>query len=336
MSRPSIRRLPPAERERRWKQHLASTNRTTPKSSQPARPSQPRSASVSKCSVDYFKSLINPFDARNAGACVPRFPTLTSRKGRYFARGVGACGTTGFGFVSFHPEMMANDASDYAVACSVDTYAGDTIDADGGSGTTRFRLNSPYSLSDFSSNLVQVRIVSAGIKVRYTGTLLNQSGRAIAIEEPDHRTLQGLNIGNVQAFDRAESVPFDKRWVVANRQPVKPSELEFNPFVPGIEAPYLAVLIGAGAGALFEWEAVLLTEEIGRIVRDKTMSHSDVNGFETVTSYLSQAGTKLFDAAANSNIDYSGIATKVLNAGANYAAHTVAASLNNGGNIRII
>lgn len=242
---------------------------------------------LSMVSRNYALALANPFDGPLA--TIPDFPSVPSARARVYATGVAQTGTTGFGFVALDPRRLAsNDLP--AVYASDSTYAGTILTA-AGAGVTSAIGNAPYSSADFTAgtNAIFGRIVAAGLRVKYSGTKLNQGGLMLGIQHPTHLSLLGLNYPQIRAYQcsRQYTVVEDSHVTVLYC-PVLVNESQFTPsfgagLITNVFTP-MAVALQAAAGSTMSvaWEAYIVVEYNGPIVRNMRPSTADPSGFAAV------------------------------------------------------
>lgn len=247
---------------------------------------------LSPCARKYIDSLIDPFEGPG-DACVPMFPSFPSLKLRVFSRGTVTVGTSGVGFV-LAQHTPANDVDNVFITGG--GYAGVTITS-AAAGVTAARNNSPYLATDFgaSQGKAQNRVVSWGIRVRYTGTRLNMGGTIIALHEPDHQSLNNFTEANLLAFERAHRFAVtDTAWTQVCYQPIATDE--FNYLGTGAAGnPYLGLFIKSTSQNTFEYECYLNYEVIGSNVRGKTPNDVDPQGTLVVTGALTQVNDGQID-----------------------------------------
>jgi len=90
--------------------------------------------------------------------------------------------------------------------------------------------NSPYACNNAYEGTGSFKLVSAGLRLQYTGTVMNQSGLIVCYHSPEHANLSGLNYNELQAFDEVDIRAVDREPCLLSCFPVKTAELQF-PFV---------------------------------------------------------------------------------------------------------
>lgn len=213
---------------------------------------------LSKCALKFALASVDPFHPDAIGACIPSAPSPPSLKAHSLFRTTATIGTQGWGFVAINPSVV-NDAKDMFFSGSL--YAGDpdagnqfllsanTILAPG----VKYQNSSPtlpYVASQLNSGaandaqIISARLVACGVRVRYIGTALNQSGMTICYSAAQHD-----NAGNVSR-SRAGYLPEtsievnDKRPCTLNMFASDITDFEY-----GVDAlPVLGI-----TGAVYPW-----------------------------------------------------------------------------------
>lgn len=168
--------------------------------------SQPSNGGVilSEPAMRYLKSFIDPFDASVKAVGIPRPGSMPSYKVTGFLRGVGVIGTAGFGFVAFSPTLVNDRAciiysgSTYAQNF-VPSIATDVVGQNAFSPAQLNMVNLPYNYSTLTTTasgatagtIIEGRVVSASLRVYYTGTTLNQSGQYYGYVDPNFESVNG-------------------------------------------------------------------------------------------------------------------------------------------------
>lgn len=279
---PNKRENPPIVRKSAKQGQKATTTANHKTHMIPARPN------LSNCGSDYARAIANPFTGPLA--CVPgQFPIQT-RKLRVYTRGTFYIGMNSAGFIfASPPNAIANDSD--CVNFSTNNYAGDgtfTGIADGGPyGTVAgARSNSDYTKADFggTGGTSQMRIVSAGLRVRYTGKELDKSGSMYAFQDPTHNSLVGVTPTQIANEAQARRCQVSREWTTVLYNPVQESDYQLttNSFPPSIGsgsalAWYMGVMVTGCVvtGSSFDYEFYVTYEVNGRNVRGMTRTHSD-------------------------------------------------------------
>jgi hypothetical protein len=147
---------------------------------------------MSPCAIRYAAAIADPFNPIAKMACVPRSPSIPSLKNTSISRITAYVGTQGFGFCLLTP-TLANDQPSiwYTTAAFTGTSvtplsANNTLTT----GVSTSTVNLPYNTAGLSSvngaYAVFGRIVSSGLRIRYTGTTMNESGAYYCYVSPTH------------------------------------------------------------------------------------------------------------------------------------------------------
>jgi len=247
----------------------AARNGASPK---PTAAGIPASGCLSSCATRYVETLADPRVGR--GACVPIPPCLPSRRLHVFVKGTHETSVTssgaGFGFIQVSPyQAVANDAT--AMLVTDTDYPNASSPTAAGTGSVAFLSNSPYAGADISGSYsgVVVRLVSAGLYIKYAGTRLQCGGSVVMMCSPNNVTLTGTTVSGLLAFESAtkqEIVPGKEYSAVWT--PKNPVDFEFStygslptsfPLVAFITAPDATVSLAYDFEAHFNYEVVGVT-----------------------------------------------------------------------------
>jgi hypothetical protein len=241
--------------------------------------------------------------------CYPGPDGFNTRKSMTFSRGtVGIQTTTNHGFFLLAPFRGANNYSgannrDAPMLFSltnpaapvpvnqmpiVDTGAG----AWAGSGGFA-NHNGDYTIANLVINAagqgIKLRLVGCGMRFKYTGPLLTESGLMHFVTEPDHITLSNYTVQEIGMFEgyfnRIIHKDNQHEWHEMTFTPVMPDDLEFHPDPRSnamstiFDNHYMGVMFtGLPAGDVIQYEVVFFWEWIGNQVRGKTLSPVDPVG----------------------------------------------------------
>jgi hypothetical protein len=247
--------------------------------------------------------------------CIPKFPAIKTRKSKYYVRGqFGIQNVNDVAFVAFAPWRLANDGittnnTDCPVLFSTTTAPFNTQgfpNLDDGtawlSGAANF--NTPYTkaqLINVDGVGIKFRVVGAGLRVKYVGNNLQMGGFENSYTDPNHGTVSNVLITVMSQFDTYTSYPIiytSKRndgWTYLTFTPVSEDDFEFHPDLIANDLwptdPYHNhfmgfVITGLPVGESMSWEAILLTEETGQNVPDKTNTPADPSGVAIATNSI--------------------------------------------------
>lgn len=258
---------------------------------------------LSDCASDYTRCLANPFTGPLA--CVPGPYPIMTRKLRVFIKSSFTIGSQGAGFVWCNPmNSLVNNhdcvnftGADYA---SAGGYAG----VANGAGTTLIqtaRSNSEYDAAAFgeSPGTAQGRVVSCGLRIRYSGTELNRAGTVVAFSDPTHSTINGMTPANISLEVQSRRFPVTRDWTTVLYMPVIAEDYQLINVSNALTAANVAAgtlswymgfqVIGAVVATSFEWEMFTVFEVNGRAVRGMTPSHSDPTGLAATMNVSNSA-----------------------------------------------
>jgi hypothetical protein len=126
------------------------------------------------------------------------------------------------------------------------------------------------------------------------GKEVDRAGRYIALEEPDHRTLDTFGAKEFLAYPGIDPLPNDERrsWKSVVWHPKLPNELAYNPTPSpnntAVNRYHIGLLIdGASPFSAFEFEVFHLFEGIGRIITNPTPSFADDGVFSRIQGVTS-------------------------------------------------
>lgn len=238
-------------------------------------------------------SLANPFNGPEQ-ACIPDFPALMSGKQRVWARGTFSTSSNalagGFGYIIGDPKWAsANDSASIVHNLPADP----TTAIDFGTGAQGY-TNSQYNFAMHGNNGITRRVVSAGLRIRYTGSELIRGGRIVGLHHPNHNTINGGTQASLLAYKEAESLPIERDvWTTILYRPVEQSDYDFGSDFPAIGATSQCFYMGFAIQAFdttgantqaFEYEFFVNFEFQGAVIVNKTPSHIDAAGHGAVNA----------------------------------------------------
>lgn len=147
---------------------------------------------LSKCAYMYALAISDPFNPACKEACVPKYPSPPSLKNTVITRFTATVGVQGIGFITLHPTIASDrpavffttalyNLTNYAILS-----ANNVLNTGVSSGT--LPLPFPTTSLGFVNGGVSAsgRIVSSGVRIRYTGTTMNESGTYQCYVSPSH------------------------------------------------------------------------------------------------------------------------------------------------------
>lgn len=172
-----------------------------------ARAMRPKTLSLSAVASKYLQSFVTPFGTNVSQASVPKNPATRSYKVTGFMRGTAYIGDTGMGFIALAPTLCKDRPCVYFSpnGYGMSTVAPPPTDltyndsaAGGGQYPANAKMsNLPYTYSELTTqnatntNDIVGRIVSASLRVYYTGTTFYEAGQYLAYADPDNLNVLG-------------------------------------------------------------------------------------------------------------------------------------------------
>lgn len=146
--------------------------------------------------------------------------------------------------------------------------------------------NGPFPLAMFgeASGQVQYRLVSACLRVKYTGTEEQRGGLLTITEHPEHQATIGKTVAQLQAYDvtRTEAVASNKWHSCHYSGPINENEIQFSTTVN--PTPFMTIVASGGNNLSFDVEAYANYEFAGDPIRDKITVTSDEQGGNAVVA----------------------------------------------------
>lgn len=295
------------------------------------------------CTKEYLQALTDPFGLSKP-ACIPDMHVVPSKKNTLITHGTLSTDTTGFGFLVVNPFCAANNlftctdtgvqylfglasySDGTATLTSVQTFQNNTSP----NGVVATPVpQSPYGIADFHDHPsavpnggidAQVRIVGAGVQIRYTGTRLNEGGTLYATRRSDGESMNAMSIPEVASRRDTITCPVNNTWKTVSYIPIQPDDYDYctngltgtrgqanittNITTAVEETRYnMGFLIkSAAASQPFEFRIIQHVEFVGKALDSVTRSHSDIVGMSAVRNVTAQtlpaiAGKSIYNAA---------------------------------------
>jgi len=191
----------------------------------------------------------------------------------------------------FNPRaMLTNDVADVGapVKYTTGTYEGTTF-VTTATGVTQSKSNSAFTEANITAEQLEARLVSAGIRLKYAGTKLNQGGTIQAIHTSDHTSLQNQALATyMQSRDEAirEALTNHSGWLSINYHPVDQDDFDYTTDHEG-DGYIMGATVNTGENIDILWEAYANFEATGAAARAKTGSFADPVGLGAVTNAFS-------------------------------------------------
>ena len=192
--------------------------------------------SFSECGRKYLTAAVSPFSADAVGACTPIVPSRPSLKvtARTYGTFVGSGAGGGPGFLIVTP-CIANDDV-VAIGTNSGYAGGNNVIVTGANATQRINFEAgdlPYTRAQLLSGTadappsVRGRIVSVGVRVRYTGSQLNLQGSILAFVSPTHANLNKQSFSEIAQRNGCFRGPISRDWTEVSTIAIDQEELEY-------------------------------------------------------------------------------------------------------------
>lgn len=273
---------------------------------------------IQPCTKHYISALTNPFDLRTL-PCIPDLHSIPTRKIKCITRGTMEVGSQGVGFILMNPHnvlpaphalgtdttaAILHSQASFAGIAAISAYPTSTP----GGVVALGQAQMPYADTQYeylwyngtkNTRGLSVRPVGVGIRARYIGTTLNQSGRMILARHPDNGDFSGTGSAQLLAYQTINSVPVSRQWQTVCYKPTSSSDYEFsgNPITSSENQKEVVATVanslkfctfnmcilveGAVPSSAFEFEVVSFYEIAGA-TDATTKSHTDLMGLSAV------------------------------------------------------
>jgi hypothetical protein len=230
---------------------------------------------ISKCGIQYGLALLDPFNVKARGACIPDAESFPVRRLSVYGRFTGRSSANGFGYATFNPyAAIAGD-----VACVRTSVLSSTATA-----TTAFDTmldsswlsNSPFTASQFGSDTMQYRIVGGGMRLFDTAPPLTTGGTVSVVTCP-YVDLNDTNFANISAYSHAHFGTYRGCKAQVNYYPSVASDMDFKTTVSSTLPIKGAIVIQSDtADPTFAGDFIVHYEVAGR-TETKVPVHTDMN-----------------------------------------------------------
>ncbi len=240
---------------------------------------------IAPCTQGYGKTLTNPFDVHGYG--LPCTPTVPSLKQSVFVKGTFNTGSNGFGFIMCQPLLGCVNDLNCVWSSTAATAITSALIAD--ADTQAYRTNAAFSSAQISGEEdgMSYRCVSAGLRIRYTGTTLNQGGTVYGIHHPTHANLDDSTLAEIRALNVTKNFSVDRDWAAILWCPILSADYAYRTNTAGASPNMLFIISVPSATSLpFEFEMHANFEYVGAPVRGMTHSQADAVGFTATQSAL--------------------------------------------------
>jgi hypothetical protein len=298
-----------SNKKRRRRNRSRKTIASQPKApNQAVRIAQARSDrfKLSECSRLYLQTLTNPFKVTGGVACIPDDKDVPSYKVLIIARGSFYVGTGKFGWVFCDPSAATYNQP--AICYTSALFAGTTTSfVDSTHTPTNTVGQFPYPDSGIGSAGILHRTVGCGLRIRYTDTELNRSGRCVPYRSNSVRdaSVAGETISAFLSRPEVPSDPVDRQWHCVTYLPTSTftgnANVDCYSYTDWCSEAAAPVPQGAGfdlgfvvdsstAGNSFEyeiyWHKEYVSCQVGSQPPGVTKSHSDSIGLSAVRNAL--------------------------------------------------
>lgn len=246
---------------------------------------------LTPCGRGFARTLFNPCGGKPV--CIPDGNPSDSRKAKFFAKGTVTCPTGGgIGFIAFDPKAGSRTGlatANQALWFGNTTYAGSTILQANGTTSVGGELNADYDTSLFVDGDLECRVVSACLRIKYSGSSFYNQGTVVGYSDPDGSSLSGKNAADLLSNDQVSQTTVSQisdRWLELLWKPHHNSE-NYTSADDGSHS--LAFIMSGTSGteaAVFQYEAYANYEFIGPVARGKTPSVSVPRDFAAVNTAI--------------------------------------------------
>jgi hypothetical protein len=185
-------------------------------------------------------------------------------------------GLGGIGFVWCRP-VVVNDQWSLAFTSAASTGGLNTALSAFTQSQLAYLANCPYTATQFGDDEVLARNTAFGVRIKYTGKLMDRNGVTYTFEHPDRENLDTWTIQQIidSNFCKQQAV-LGKKWdaAVCCSGPVSPTNLEYTKDIyQGSSHVWIGIIVTGEPGDTYMIDYANRTEYLGPIISQKTMSH---------------------------------------------------------------
>jgi hypothetical protein len=316
-----------------------------------------KKTNISMCTRMYTRALTNPWGDFSELPCIPDALIVPSKKVKTTSRGTMSTGTTGVGWIVVDPFLMVEQGGtltsqfvSYPVLATNINYNTTSYYPFTTSalqpGVFAPTVNSEFASGYLESNpQMQLRLVGAGVKVRYVGNTLYDQGQITIYRSPGNWEIAGGSTSStlLQDFRTSRDALRKGPWYYVTYCPDDPNYLGYKPYYwynpivdtvgNGSYATHRSLMLyidGASTSttAPFEFEVDCYYEVIGPNLT-VSPSHSDMQAAATAQASLpvqlptenpTKVESNVLKQIANSLANIvSSVGPQLINAGMKYA-----------------
>ena len=240
--------------------------------------------SLTKLGAKYLHCLIDPWNAEPCH-CIGGFPMASNvRTIKNINYGYTV---SGFGFAAIKPQYMVTNDVNSVFYSNASTTA--TAIADSTTTCAYGVSSSPYASTDYTSNGRQVRIVAAGIKVKFCGKNEDIGGSIVGVRSIKGDTLDGLTFSTIDAMENTIKTDFTNQEYAVVFVPNSPLHVQWWDTLSDTENWFQGVSLGIviqtgqqSTNIPFSIESVVVFECTGNKEKNAMVRKSDSIQYEHV------------------------------------------------------
>lgn len=238
----------------------------------------------------------DPFTKEEAK--LPVLPILPTKMLRTVSSGNGTISSAGYFMITVRPVTSA--INDFPSVFFSNQAASPPFISTTNANIGTANAKSPYKLADFTYGAeaaLSLRIVSMGIRVKYTGTELNAAGTCYMAQTLPKVSMDNYTPDDIQKMQGYKEYPFrNGKWHPLIRHITQENDKDFLQFdatkvlwvtcendIPTLEnTNYLGMICQATPGQSVSWEVVTHFEVSGANLEQREIGHVDNEGTERI------------------------------------------------------